>query len=90
MPFIEMHKREISYPSNSEFGVPVAPRNVVSLVGVKTAIRGRSGASGSCYNRRRINDLGYQVAGAKMNQHFHRHPVGVNVKWITPRSPESL
>jgi hypothetical protein len=89
-PFIEMHMSGISYPSNSEFGVQVALIIIVNLVGVKTETRGRSGASGPCYNCRRINDLGNQAAGAKIGQFLHRHILGDNVKLIVPQSHKSL
>lgn len=49
---------------------------------MKTVVRGHRGSSGACYNRRYISDLGELAACAKMNQHFHRHSQGTNVKWI--------
>jgi hypothetical protein len=88
--FIEMHTHEISYASNREFGVQVAPIIIVSLDSVKTAIRGRRGTSGSCYNRCRINDLGNETAGVKMEHYFHRYLMGAYVKWIAPQSRKSL
>src|SRR5882672_57277 len=85
-----MHRREISYASNRDFGVQVALINVVSFAGVKTATRGRRGSSGSCYNRRRINDLGSEAEGAKMSYYFHRYLLGANVKLVIPADPKCL
>jgi len=51
---------------------------------MKVAVRGRKGSSGSCYNRRRISDLGRQAAGTKKGHYFHRHSQGNNVKSFVP------
>jgi hypothetical protein len=53
---------------------------------MKIALRGRKGPSGSCYNRRRISDLGCQAAGAKIRHYFHRHSQGNKVKSFVPLS----
>ena len=57
---------------------------------MKTASRGRRGASGSCYNGRYFNDLGPVAAGAKMDLFFHRHLMGDKVKFIVLVSLWSL
>jgi len=75
-----MHRRKIFDPYSSIFGVLVAAIHGVRFAGVKPASRGRRGSSGSCYNRRRINDLGSGAASAKMIDYFHRHAQGENVK----------
>ena len=69
-----------------QFGVLVALIIGVSVAGMKIASRGRKGSFGSCYNRRRINDLGSQAASAKMGHYFHRHSQGNNVKSFVPES----
>jgi len=68
------------------FGVLSALTNGVSLVGMKTASKGRRGSSGSCYNRRRINDLRSRAAGAKIGQYFYWHSQGNKVKSFIPVS----
>jgi hypothetical protein len=84
-----MHSRKIYYPSNCEFGVQVALISGVSLDGLKTATSGRRGTSGSCYNRRCINDLRNRAAGTEMGQFIHRYELGDNVKLIVPQCPKS-
>jgi hypothetical protein len=48
-----------------QFGVPGALINGVSLAGMKTASKGRKGSPGPCYNRRRINELGWSKEGER-------------------------
>jgi hypothetical protein len=68
------------------FGVLVALINGVGSGGEKYASRGRNGSFISCYNRRRINELGSQAASAKMGHYFHRHSQGNKVKSFVPVS----
>ena len=79
-----MHSSEYSDAAGCEFGVRVAPIHAVSVAGTKAACRDRKRGIGSCYNRRRINDLGTRAERAKIAQFFHRHGLGDNVKGIVP------
>jgi hypothetical protein len=79
-----MHSSEYSDAAGCEFGVRVAPIHGVSVAGTKTACSSRKGGIGSCYNRRRINDLGTRAERARIAQFFHRHGLGDNVKGIAP------
>ena|ERR1700732_4487409 len=79
-----MHSSEYSDAAGCEFGVWVAPIYGVSVAGTKTACSSRKRGIGSCYNRRRINDLGTRAERAKIAQFFHRHELGDNVKGIVP------
>ena len=83
-PCIEMHGSEYSDAAGCEFGVRVAPIHGVSAANTKTAGSSRKGGIGSCYNRRRINDLGTGAERAKIAQFSHRHGLGDNVKGIVP------
>ena len=85
-----MHRRKFSYPSAGNLAYWLLSIAGVSVAGVKTASRDRRGSSGSCYNRRCINDLEIRALGAKMGQYFHRDLQGDNVKWIVPASLRSL
>ena len=59
--------------NSSDFGARVAPIRRVRLIGVGNAFGGHDGFLGSCYNRRRINDLECRAASAKMSQYCYRH-----------------
>ena len=79
-----MHDSENSDATKREFGVRVARIHAVSDAGVKTARSSRTGSSGACYNRRRINELETKAAGAKTARFLDRHGLGDNVKGIVP------
>ena len=70
--------------SFKRFGVLVALINGESFAGMKNATRDRKGVSGSCYNRRRISNLGSQAARVKRDRFFHRYSQGNNVKSFVP------
>ena len=72
-PCIEMLGSEYSDTAWCEFGVRVARIHGVSVASMKTARSGRKGGVGTCYNRRRINDLGTAAARAEIAQFSHRH-----------------
>jgi hypothetical protein len=55
---------------------------------MEKAFTGRKVSSGSCYNRRRINDLESQAVSDKMDHYIHRHSEGTKVKWFVPVSEQ--
>jgi hypothetical protein len=83
-----MHRSQISYAPNRDFGVQVALITVVSFAGAKTATAGHSESFRSCYNRRHINRLGSKGKGVKMIHNFYRHLPGDNVKLVIPVDPK--
>jgi hypothetical protein len=53
---------------------------------MKSAFKGRMGSSDTCYNRRRINDLGRLAGSVKKDHFFHRYSQGNKVKSFVPVS----